>query len=159
MIINEVEHEIWLYNRTFHCTLDITMAYIGGKWKAVILWYLRNGALRFGELRKRMPEITEKTLSLQLKQLVADGLVHREVFPDQVPIRVDYSLTPFGETLRPVLEAIADWGRARAAADGQIRQTVRCPNGQGNADAPADNASLVDATATVTGHPAEPTLG
>ena len=86
------------------------MRYIGGKWKTVILWYLRSKTYRFGELKKRIPDITEKMLSLQLKALQEDGLVRRQAF-DEVPLRVEYSLTEFGRSLVPVLEAIAAWGK------------------------------------------------
>lgn len=120
MLIDGKEHRIYLQDRAFHCALDVTMAYIGGKWKAVILWYLRNSTLRFGELKDKLPDITEKMLSLQLKQLVADGLVLRQAYSDQVPIRVEYSLTLFGQTLVPALEAIAAWGRQLANTQGAI---------------------------------------
>jgi DNA-binding HxlR family transcriptional regulator len=95
------------------------MDFIGGKWKTVVLWYLRNKTLRFGEIRKQIPEITEKMLSIQLKDLEEDGLVKREVFPE-VPLRVEYSLTEFGTTLVPVLDAIAKWGRALGDKEGTM---------------------------------------
>ena len=69
MIIQNKEVLIDLYGETFHCALDVTMSYIGGKWKSVILWYLRNKTMRFSELKKQIPDITEKMLSLQLKIL------------------------------------------------------------------------------------------
>jgi DNA-binding HxlR family transcriptional regulator len=86
------------------------MDLVGGKWKAVILYHLKDGRKRFGELRKEMPSVTEMTLSLQLKQLEEDGLVSREVQGDKAPIKVFYSLTAFGETFVPVLNAITEWG-------------------------------------------------
>lgn len=119
MIINEKEYVFELFGKTHHCALDVTMFYIGGKWKTVVMWYLRKGTLRFGELKKRIPDITEKMLSLQLKALEQDGLVKREVFPE-VPLRVEYSLTETGRSLVPVLEAIAGWGREFAGANGQL---------------------------------------
>lgn len=82
--------------------------YIGGKWKAVILYHLKDDAKRYNELRKEMPSVTEMTLSLQLKQLEADGLVSRQVFGEKPPVKVVYSLTDFGRTLVPLLEAITD---------------------------------------------------
>ena len=97
--------------KTYHCPLDVTMDYIGGKWKSVILWYLKDETLRFAELKKIMPDITDKTLSLQLKALERSGLVRREVFGDKPPVRVEYSLTEFGKTLIPALNAASKWGR------------------------------------------------
>lgn len=113
--------EIRLKGKTYHCALSVTMDFIGGKWKTVVLWYLRKGHKRFGELKKHIPDITEKMLSLQLKQLEKDGLVRRKIFPE-VPPRVEYSLTANGETLLPVLEAIAAWGRNKAKGEGKIQE-------------------------------------
>nr|WP_299706988.1 helix-turn-helix domain-containing protein [uncultured Pontibacter sp.] len=107
--------------KTYHCAMDVTMDYIGGKWKTVVLWYLKNKTLRFGELKKQIPDITEKMLSIQLKALEEDGLVKREVYPE-VPLRVEYSLTEFGKTLEPVLDAIAKWGRSQGETRGQLRE-------------------------------------
>jgi len=119
--------EVRLDGRTFHCALDITMAYVGGKWKAVLLWYIRRGPLRFGELRRLVPEITEKMLSLQLKKLERDGLVARRAFPE-VPPRVEYSLTAQGRTLVPALEALARWGRRKGKKEGEIvRRAAKRP--------------------------------
>lgn len=95
----------------YPCTTSITMDYIGGKWKMVILYHLKNGSRRYNELRKTMPTVTERTLSLQLKQLEEDGIVKREVFVTKPPLKVEYSLTDFGKTLIPLLDMIADWGR------------------------------------------------
>jgi DNA-binding HxlR family transcriptional regulator len=119
MIINGKEYVFKLRGGTYHCALDVTMDFIGGKWKTVVLWYLRDKTLRFGEIKKLVPDITEKMLSLQLKALEEDGLVKREVFPE-VPLRVEYSLTEFGKTLKPVLEAIAKWGRNLGDTEGKV---------------------------------------
>lgn len=86
------------------------MGVIGGKWKSVILYHLIKGPLRYNELRKQMPGVTERTLSLQLQQLQEDGVVRREVFTSKPPLKVEYSLTDFGKTLIPLLQMIADWG-------------------------------------------------
>src|SRR5690606_18978754 len=102
-----------LHGKEYHCAMDITMDYIGGKWKTVVLWYLRKDKKRFSELRKLIPNITEKMLSLQLKDLENDRIVKRKVYP-QVPPRVEYYLTDFGKTLIPMLEEIAKWGRRLA---------------------------------------------
>lgn len=80
-----------------------------GKWSIVILHHLSGGKLRFGELERRMPELTHSTLSSQLKRLEAEGLVSREVFPE-VPPRVEYSLTQVGRDFIPVLSSIEAWG-------------------------------------------------
>ena len=80
-----------------------------GKWSIVILHHLSEGKLRFGELERRMPELTHSTLSSQLKRLETEGLVRREVFPE-VPPRVEYSLTQVGEDFIPVLSSIETWG-------------------------------------------------
>ncbi len=119
MIIKGKSYVIKLKGQTYHCALDVTMDYIGGKWKTVVLWYLRNKTMRFGELKKQIPDITEKMLSIQLKKLEDDGLVKREVFAE-VPLRVEYSLTEFGKTLSPVVESIARWGRNLGETEGKI---------------------------------------
>ena len=121
MIWGGKEYVFDINGETFHCAMDITMKFIGGKWKTVVLWYLKNKTLRFGELKKLIPDITEKMLSLQLKALEADGLVKREVYPE-VPLRVEYSLTEFGKTLMPVLESIAKWGRDLGEQQGKMRE-------------------------------------
>ena len=119
MIMEGKEYVFLLRGKTYHCAMDVTMSFIGGKWKTVVLWYLRNKTLRFGDLKKQIPDITEKMLSLQLKSLEEDGLVKREVFAE-VPLRVEYSLTEFGKTLAPVLEAIAKWGRDLGQQEGKV---------------------------------------
>ena len=121
MIINDKEYVFKLHDKTYHCAMDVTMSYIGGKWKTVVLWYLRNKTLRFGELKKQIPDITEKMLSLQLKALEEDGLVKREVYAE-VLLRVEYSLTDFGKTLIPVIEAIAAWGRNLGETEGKMEE-------------------------------------
>lgn len=100
--------------------MDITMDYIGGKWKSVVLWYLKNKTLRFAELKKQIPDITEKMLSLQLKALEADGLIKRKVHGMKPPVRVEYSLTEFGKTLTPALDTIAKWGRSLGESEGEL---------------------------------------
>ena len=84
-----------------------------------MLWYLRNKPFRFGELKKQIPDITEKMLSIQLKSLEEDGLIKREVF-QEVPLRVESSMTEFGKSLIPVLEAVAKWGRNYGDTNGTV---------------------------------------
>lgn len=100
--------------------MDITMEYIGGKWKTVVLWYLKGGVLRFSELKERIPDITEKMLSIQLRSLEEDGLIERKVYGLKPPVRVEYSLTEFGKTLIETLNAIAKWGRNLAEKEGVL---------------------------------------
>lgn len=119
MVIQDKIYAFKLRDKTYHCAMDVTMDFIGGKWKTVVLWYLRNKTLRFGELKKQIPDITEKMLSIQLKALEEDGLVKREVFVE-VPLRVEYSLSDFGKTLIPTLEAIAKWGRNLGDTEGEM---------------------------------------
>ena len=120
MFIEGVEYEFHLGEKRYHCALDITMDYIGGKWKTVVLWYLRKEKKRFSELRRHIPEITEKMLSIQLKALEKDGLITREVYAE-VPPRVEYSLSEEGRTLIPVLEALAKWGNDKSKEGKMIR--------------------------------------
>lgn len=96
--------------REYPCCTSLTMGIIGGKWKTVILFYLSEKKMRYNELRKEMPSVTERTLSLQLKALEQDGVIHRKVYTSKPPLRVEYSLTDFGKTLIPLVGLIADWG-------------------------------------------------
>ena len=96
--------------RVHICPVETSMELLSGKWKPRILWKLhQQEVLRFGELQRGMPEITAKMLTQQLRELERDGLVHREVYA-QVPPKVEYSLSEFGQTLRPILDTIAQWG-------------------------------------------------
>lgn len=91
------------------CPVERTLDIIGGKWKGVILYHLLERRYRFGELRRTMGGITQHMLTKQLRELEADGLVHREVFAE-VPPRVEYSLTETGESLREIILMLRDWG-------------------------------------------------
>ena len=96
--------------KEYPCCASLTMGIIGGKWKTVILYHLIDGTLRYNELRKEMPTVTERTLSLQLKTLEDDGIVKRKVYTSKPPLKVEYSLTDLGKTLIPLITSIADWG-------------------------------------------------
>jgi DNA-binding HxlR family transcriptional regulator len=85
-----------------------------------VLWYLKNGTHRFAELKKLIPDITEKMLSIQLKAMEADGLIKRKVYGTKPPIRVEYSLTEFGKSLIDTLNVIAKWGRNLGDAKGEL---------------------------------------
>ena len=103
------------------CPVRDALDVIGGKWKPVITFQLLAGAMRFGELRRCIPDATQKMLTQQLRELERDGIVAREVFPE-VPPKVEYSLTEYGQTLRPVMTELCHWGkqhRARAVSGGK----------------------------------------
>lgn len=92
------------------CYVETTIGVMGGKWKPMILHALLiHGPLRFGELNRWVPQATQRILTLQLRELEADGVIHREVF-QQIPPKVEYSLTPFGRTLEPILVLMRQWG-------------------------------------------------
>jgi DNA-binding HxlR family transcriptional regulator len=93
------------------CSVGMTVQMIGGKWKSVILYHLlEGGTLRFGELRLRLGGITQRMLTLQLRELETTGLIRRKVYA-VVPPRVEYSLTDFGRSLEPVITAMRAWGK------------------------------------------------
>lgn len=94
-----------------HCPVDTTLDVIGGKWKPVILHHLRSGPKRFNELRRLLPAVTQRMLTMQLRQLEADRVIGRKIFP-VIPPRVEYSLSEVGISLIPILTAMADWGEA-----------------------------------------------
>ncbi|MGP7818571.1 winged helix-turn-helix transcriptional regulator [Niallia sp. 01092] len=91
------------------CPVELTLSVIGGKWKGVILYHLINGEKRFNELRRICPNITQRMLTLQLRELEKDGIIHREVY-HQVPPKVEYSLTDFGKSIVPIILLMKDWG-------------------------------------------------
>ncbi len=99
------------------CPVETTISLIGDKWKVLILRELMDGTKRFGELQRGVGKVSQKVLTSQLRSMEADGLVHREVYAE-VPPRVEYSLTPLGQSLRPVIEALGEWGTAFKAQYG-----------------------------------------
>lgn len=96
--------------KSYVCPVSLVMDLVGGKWKAVILYHLQDGAKRFGELHAHLITVTEATLSRQLKQLEEGGLIKRQVFGSKPPLKTEYSLTDFGYSFLPVLAAITEWG-------------------------------------------------
>jgi DNA-binding HxlR family transcriptional regulator len=94
----------------FHCPVEATLGVIGGKWKVVILFWLRDDVRRFSDLRRRIPGISERMLIQQLRELEKHGIIHRNVYPE-VPPKVEYSLTDYGRTLRPITDLMCDWGK------------------------------------------------
>ncbi len=91
--------------------VQITLGVLGGKWKILILWHIRNQPKRFSELKRLIPEISEKILIQQLRDLERDGIVYRNDHA-KVPPRVDYSFTEHGKSLKPVLQTLCHWGEA-----------------------------------------------
>lgn len=100
-----------------NCPVSATIRLIGGKYKALLLWHLTGQTLRFNQLHRLVPEATPKMLTQQLRELEQDGLILRTVYP-VVPPHVDYSLTPLGESLFPILEAMYQWGSALMKEEG-----------------------------------------
>lgn len=122
----------------YTCGLDAAVDVIGGKWKPLLLWELHVAPRRPGELRRLLPGISEKVLLQQLRQMQVDGIVHREVH-HVVPPRVDYSLTPLGESLNTALLPLGDWGEQHMERIGAVH---RCPNEQvGDAASPGPDAA------------------
>ena len=93
-----------------NCPVEASLSIIGGKYKAIILWHLMNGTLRYSELRRLLPQATPKMLTQQLRELENNRIIHREVYP-VVPPKTEYSLTEYGQTLIPVVQALSVWGR------------------------------------------------
>jgi|SRR5882672_6524936 len=93
------------------CPVDQAIELVGGKWKPLILWRLSVGTLRFGQLQRTMPQVTQRMLTLPLRELESAGLVQRTVYPE-VPPKVEYMLTALGRSVLPVLEALGQWLRA-----------------------------------------------
>jgi len=107
------------YNWKTGCDVEATLSVIGGRWKPVLVCHLLGGKKRFGELRRLVPNATERMITLQLRELESDGVVSREVFAE-VPPRVEYDVTDYGRSLQPILESMQAWGRefkARMLAD------------------------------------------
>ncbi|MDP5273598.1 winged helix-turn-helix transcriptional regulator [Chengkuizengella axinellae] len=96
-------------DKSFACPVDLTLNTIMGKWKPVILNNLMDGKKRYGELQKLLPNVTDRVLTKQLRELETDGIVTRKVYP-VVPPKVEYSITDRGRTIKPILDAMCDWG-------------------------------------------------
>jgi DNA-binding HxlR family transcriptional regulator/CheY-like chemotaxis protein len=96
--------------KKYSCPVEVTIEAISGKWKCLILWWLRRDARRFGELKLLISNITQKVLTQQLRELEKEGLIYRESFPE-FPPRVEYALTPHGKTFTPITEMMCEWGK------------------------------------------------
>ncbi|WP_029270493.1 helix-turn-helix domain-containing protein [Flavobacterium sp. KJJ] len=111
---------IKLQGKIYPCTVSLVMDLMGGKWKAVILYHLKDNSKRYNQLRKEMPAVTERTLSLQLRQLEEDGLIFRKVEGEKPPIKVTYGLTEFGKSFRKVLDSITELGNSITLNKGEF---------------------------------------
>ncbi len=112
----------------YHCPVETAIDVIGGKWKVLIIWQLRGGALRFSELKRQLPMVTPTMFTKQLRELEQDGIIIREVFPE-VPVRVEYSISETGMALTDVLDSLNKWGRFLMSKNGfEWKKTCEIPN-------------------------------
>ncbi|WP_425058251.1 putative HTH-type transcriptional regulator YtcD [Sporomusa carbonis] len=116
-------------NTEYQCSMELTLDLIGGKWKSLILWHLGENTLRFSELKKTMPQITQKMLTQQLRELEENGLVNRFIYT-QIPPKVEYSLTQAGKSLLPILATLCQWGLNYANEFEQVKQPTACPKSE-----------------------------
>ncbi len=117
------------------CPVDFTLKMIGGKWKPLILRLLADGTLRFGQLQRAIPQVTQRVLTLQLRELERDGLVERTAYAE-IPPRVEYTLKAPARELLPILAALGDWMKAnRDSVGSDLQQPVDVPDGEPGGDA------------------------
>jgi DNA-binding HxlR family transcriptional regulator len=95
--------------REFHNSIELSLSVIGGKWKMLILWLLKDDSKRYGELKKSLPDVTHKMLTQQLRELESDEIISRKVYPE-IPPKVEYSLTLLGKSVIPVIDLLNEWG-------------------------------------------------
>lgn len=106
-------------NCHYACAVEAALDVIGSKWKGVILFHLLDGTKRFNELRRLIPSVTQRMLTLQLRELEQDDVINRKVYPE-VPPKVEYSLTAFGRKLEPLLFSLREWGAEVMKRQGQV---------------------------------------
>ncbi len=106
------------YDCSAGCPVEAGLEQISGKWKGLVIYHLLGGTMRFNALSRALGTVTQRSLTKQLRELEADGIVHRKVFAE-VPPRVEYSLTEKGQALHPVIAALADWGQNRVIGGGE----------------------------------------
>lgn len=107
----------------FACPVAFTVDVIGGKWKSLILFHLMSGTKRFNEVRRLIPDITQRMLTLQLRELEVDGMIHREIYRE-VPPKVEYSLTELGSSLAPLVSAMREWGAVHERKILELRRSA-----------------------------------
>jgi DNA-binding HxlR family transcriptional regulator len=128
-----------MVKRKVNFPIDATLILIGGKWKCAILCHLMDGTRRSGELRRMMFGITQKVLTEQLRSLEQDGLIAKLSTPAKVP-KVEYTVTPLGATLRPIIEGMCDWGQGYIATHGENFNLLA----EGVYDAPNQNKGSLE---------------
>jgi len=114
-----VSHKILYNGKEYPCEFGFTLDLISGKWKGLVLWYLQDGTLRYGEIRKKLGKITQKMLTQTLRELESDKLISRKVYP-VVPPKVEYTLTDRGAKLIPIFVQLIEWGSEVATIEGTI---------------------------------------
>jgi DNA-binding HxlR family transcriptional regulator len=97
-------------NGDYICSVEAAINEIGGKWKSLVLCSLKDGKLRFSQINKKLPEITQRMLTKTLRELEKDRIINRKVYAE-VPPKVEYSLTPKGESVLPILDSLCEWGK------------------------------------------------
>lgn len=106
------------------CAVEVTLSVMGGSWKPIVLFHLLHGTKRFSELARAIPNVTQRMLTLQLRELEEAGIVARTVYAE-VPPRVDYALTDMGRSLEPVLTAMRDWGLGYSQTQGEEQERLQ----------------------------------
>ncbi len=119
---------IMLEGKHYNCPIEVTIGVIGGKWKMLILWNLRDGVKRFNELKRLIPGSTQKMLTAQLRELEQNGIVSRTVYPE-IPPKVEYALTGHGQSLIPIIEFSCEWGRVHVS---HIEQRLKAISSSGS---------------------------
>lgn len=115
----------YINDKEFKCSISVTLDIFNDRWKLSIIWHLLQGDKRFKELHEEISEITQKTLTVKLKELEEKNIINREVFPE-VPPKVVYSLTPVGQSLKPVLDEMYTWGVNYVEKFGKITPDNMC---------------------------------
>ena len=109
MVREGLKYSIELEGKIYNCPVEVTLSLIDGKWKGIVIWYLKDKTLRFNELQKLISNISQKMLTRELRDLEKNGLLIRKVYAE-VPPKVEYSLSEYGKTLIPIIESVSDWG-------------------------------------------------
>ncbi|WP_448546730.1 winged helix-turn-helix transcriptional regulator [Thalassotalea fusca] len=115
------------YDCNFGCPVEATLTVLSGKWKGIIMYYLLADTRRFNELRRLMPNITQRMLTKQLRELEADNLIARKIYPE-IPPKVEYSVTEYGQTLAPVIKVLGEWGARHISQIDKSENSVAIQN-------------------------------